>query len=124
MPNLLIVDDSRTSRLLIQEMAKQLRPEFQIVEACDGKDALRKINHLFEPLTFATIDMYMPGIDGLTLASVIRMRYPEAFLGLVTGDSEHLDFEDMKRLDVSLIKKPISSEKLLAFFNQSRNHWE
>lgn len=124
MPNLLIVDDSRTSRLLIQEMTKQLCPEFQIIEACDGKDALRKLNHLREPLTFATIDMYMPGIDGLTLASVIRMRYPEAYLGLVTGDSEHLDFEDMKRLDVSLIKKPISSEKLLAFFKQSRNHLE
>ena len=124
MPNLLIVDDSRTSRLLIQEMTKQLRPTFQIVEACDGKDALRKLNHLKELLTFATIDRYMPGIDGLTLASVIRMRYPEAYLGLVTGDTDHLDFEDMKRLDVSLIKKPISSEKLLAFFNQSRNYLE
>jgi CheY-like chemotaxis protein len=119
MSNLLIVDDSRTSRLLIQEIAKQLRPEFQIIEACDGKDALRKINHLIEPLTFATIDMYMPGIDGLTLASVIRMRFPEAHLGLVTGDSEHLDFDDMKRLDVSLIKKPISREKLLTFLNQT-----
>lgn len=119
MPNLLIVDDSRTSRLLIQEMVKQLRPEFQIVEACDGKDALRKLNHLLEPLAFATIDRYMPGIDGLTLASVIRMRFPDARLGLITGDSEHLDFDDMKRLDVCLIKKPISSEKLLTFLNQT-----
>ena len=124
MPNLLIVDGSRTSRLLIQEMTKQLRPEFQIVEAFDGKDALRKLNHLLEPLTFATIDMYMPGIDGLTLASVIRMRFPDAHLGLITGDTEHLDFDDMKRLEVSFIKKPISSEKLLAFFNQSRNDLE
>jgi CheY-like chemotaxis protein len=124
MSNLLIVDDSRTSRLLIQEMTKQLRPEFYILEACDGKDALRKLNHLKEPLNFATIDMYMPGIDGLTLASVIRMRYPDAYLGLVTGDFEHLDFEDMKRLDVSLIKKPISSEKLIAFFDQAKNNLE
>jgi two-component system, chemotaxis family, chemotaxis protein CheY len=122
MPNLLIVDDSRTSRLLIQEMTKQLHPEFQIIEACDGKDALRKLNHLREPLMFATIDMHMPGIDGLTLASVLRMRYPDAHLGLITGETENLDFDDMKRLNVSLIKKPISNEKLTRFLSQ--NHLE
>lgn len=119
MSNLLIVDDSRTSRLLIHEMVKELRPEFQIVEATSGKDALRKLNQLKENLTCATIDMHMPGIDGLTLASVIRMRYPDAYLGLVTGDFEGLDFETMKRLDIRLIKKPISSDKLIAFLDQT-----
>ncbi|MEY3221050.1 MAG: hypothetical protein RIT27_2407 [Pseudomonadota bacterium] len=118
MPNLLIVDDSRISRLLIQEMVKQLHPEFQIIEATHGKDALRKLNHLIEPLTFATIDMYMPGIDGLTLASVIRMRYPDAHLGLVTSETENLNYEDMERLNICLLKKPISEEKLLCFLDQ------
>jgi len=121
MSSLLIVDDSRISRMLIQEMIKELRPTFQVIEACHGKDALRKLNHLLEPLTFATIDMYMPGIDGLTLASVIRMRYPDACLGLITGETEYLNYEDMERLGISLIKKPISKEKMLAFLNQEQH---
>ena len=42
-PLLLIVDDSRTSRMLIRGLIAQLRPDWRLVEAGNGDEALAAV---------------------------------------------------------------------------------
>lgn len=80
----LIVDDERTITWLLRESLEQLS-NCQVWTAASGEDALA----LCETASFDLIltDYKMPGMDGLTLAGVIRCLQPDATIVLLTGHS-------------------------------------
>ena len=67
---ILIIDDSRSVRVLIKSILIEIDQEYEIFEAINGYDALKKIheNHLNLIIT----DVYMPDMDGLELVQAIR----------------------------------------------------
>lgn len=65
---ILIVDDNRTNRLVASRMFQEFNAE--IVEACDGLEAIDAVEKQQFDLIF--MDMQMPGMDGLTATSIIR----------------------------------------------------
>ncbi|MEW6413043.1 MAG: response regulator [Candidatus Zixiibacteriota bacterium] len=68
-PKILIVDDSPTMRRIIINCLK--RAGFtNFVEACDGKDALAKLQ--VEDINLMVTDWNMPEMDGLTLVTAVR----------------------------------------------------
>lgn len=67
---ILIVDDDDDMRRLIGMM---LKARYEVVEACDGLDALSKLE-IVEP-DFAIIDIMMPLMDGYQVCEAIR-RHP------------------------------------------------
>lgn len=67
---ILIVDDDDDMRRLIGMM---LKSRYEVVEACDGLDALSKLE-IVEP-DFAIIDIMMPLMDGYQVCEAIR-RHP------------------------------------------------
>ena len=75
-PTLLIVDDSRMSRMLIKAIITDSRPEWRILEAVTGDEAIKLVDE-HQP-EFVSMDVNMPGIDGLeTLAdgkTVVKVR--------------------------------------------------
>src|SRR5690554_5160008 len=58
--NILVVDDSRVLRLLLQEVFKQ--HGYRVFEAESGEQALELVQH--EHIDIITMDVHMPGIDG------------------------------------------------------------
>jgi CheY-like chemotaxis protein len=64
---ILIVDDDDDARKVI---GMALRPAYEVVEACDGLDALSKLE-TYEP-DVAIIDIMMPLMDGYQLCEAIR----------------------------------------------------
>ncbi|MBS1151149.1 MAG: Fis family transcriptional regulator [Myxococcaceae bacterium] len=66
----LVVDDSRVIRGLVREFLAESMVE--VVEAEDGKAALRLLEELDRPPAAAVVDMQMPELDGLGLTRAMR----------------------------------------------------
>ena len=68
--NILMVDDSATNLMALESILKT--PERNLVRASSGEDALRYL--LDHDAAVVLLDVYMPGIDGLETAELIRSR--------------------------------------------------
>jgi CheY-like chemotaxis protein len=110
---ILIVDDSRVSRMLVRAIIDHADKQAKVIEASNGEEALAKIENA--PITIAILDLNMPGMDGLVLATELRKRFPSAKMGLLTANIQNIIREKAKDLGISFIPKPITEEKILGF---------
>src|SRR5215207_10052199 len=86
----LIVDDDERNLLALSQV---LRDTADVVTAASGKDALRIL--LTQDVAVILLDVFMPGMDGYEVASLIRdrqqtARIPIIFLSAVNKETEHL----------------------------------
>lgn len=109
-PLLLIVDDSRTSRMLIRKMIAEQRPNWRISEAASGNEALEQIKH--EPPDFVSMDVNMPGMSGLEAAGHIRLDYPNIRLILCTANVQESVRTAAERVGVLFVSKPITPQNI------------
>jgi len=112
---ILVVDDSRVSRMLIKAIITHADPKATVIEASNGEDALTKTET--EDVTIATLDLNMPGMDGLLLASKLLERFPKAKIGLLTANIQDTIRQKAEALGIGFISKPITEEKILSFIN-------
>ena len=68
MPRIMVIDDSNSMRALVKEVLKAAGHE--VIEACDGEDALRRVKGAAIDLFLC--DVNMPKIDGLALVKQLR----------------------------------------------------
>lgn len=116
-PLLLIVDDSRTSRMLIRGMVSKLRPDWRIAEAGSGDEALQKCEQ--ELPQFVSMDVNMPGMSGLEAAAKIRMRHAEVRIVLCTANIQEAIRDAAAKAGIQFVAKPItpvSVEQSIQFF--------
>lgn len=116
-PLLLIVDDSRMSRMLLRAMVADCRPDWRIAEAASGDDALRMIES--ELPDFVSMDVNMPGISGLEAAGRIRLRHPEVRIALCTANIQESTRDAASRAGVHFVAKPITAHSVadaISFF--------
>jgi len=110
---ILVVDDSRVSRMLIRAIIAHADPQATIIEASNGEEALAKTE--LTSITVATLDLNMPGMDGLVLAKELLSRFPSAKIGLLTANIQEIVRQKADALGISFISKPITEEKILNF---------
>ncbi|HXT64627.1 MAG TPA: response regulator [Pyrinomonadaceae bacterium] len=89
--NILMVDDSPTNLLALEAILRA--PDRKLIRASSGEDALRYL--LDNDAAVVLLDVYMPGIDGLQTAELIRGReksrdIPIIFLTANTTGQAHL----------------------------------
>ncbi|MFZ0748544.1 MAG: response regulator, partial [Pyrinomonadaceae bacterium] len=89
--NILMVDDSSTNLLALEAILHS--PDRNLIRASSGEDALRYL--LDHDVSVVLLDVYMPGIDGLQTAELIRGReksrdIPIIFLTANTTGHAHL----------------------------------
>ena len=104
-PRVLIVDDEPDFRKFVTEVLGA----FAVLEAGSGQEALEILQE--EQLDLVITDIMMPGMDGHTLLTNLRSRYP----GLpVMGVSGFVDEDQVEPPTFdSFIDKPVPAEKLL-----------
>jgi chemotaxis protein CheY-P-specific phosphatase CheC len=106
----LIVDDSKLSRAMINTILSQNFPDWRIFQAADAIEALS----LNEPvIDVITLDMNMPGMDGITLGGELRKRYPNASISLITANIQNAVRERADVAGLYFVSKPITEEKIL-----------
>ncbi len=109
----LVVEDSPTMRQLIVFALKRIRG-FQIFEANDGVDGLKKLSA--EKFDLILTDINMPIMDGLKLVSMVRNdpNYKETPIIVITTEGATEDRERALALGADeYITKPIQTMKIL-----------
>ncbi len=84
MQKILIVDDSATTRQIIGFCLRNA--EYEVVEAVDGRDALEKLKA--HKVQLMLTDLYMPHLDGLELAKLVRAIEQYRFLPILVLTTE------------------------------------
>ena len=114
---MLVVDDARLARMMIRGFVSNTYPDWTILEAQDGTEALTTVEARSDagPIDVMTIDLNMPGMDGLTLATTLRQKYPEAHIALVTANIQERVQSRVQEAGFGFIPKPITEGKILTF---------
>lgn len=109
--NIMVVDDSR---VVYAEMKKMLEgSEFEIAGFCrSGEEALEQYQTIRPELV--TLDIVMPGMDGLETCEKLKEQFPEAQIFMVSS----MAYDDVIDRAVALgakgfLFKPFTKESLL-----------
>ena len=111
-PTVLIVDDSRLSRMMIRAFITQAHPDWTIIEASNGQEALEKTAS--QAVDLMTIDLNMPGMDGLTLAAKLKHTHPTASITLITANIQESVRQRAAAAGMGFIAKPVTEDNVLA----------
>ena len=109
---LMVVDDSRMIELQIRKLLEGT--EFEVAAYCEnGEEAIARYGEVQPDLV--TMDIIMPGIDGLETAQVILGEHPEAKILMVSS----LAYGDaIQEADcagtLGILNKPLDRETLLS----------
>jgi two-component system chemotaxis response regulator CheB len=113
--SVLVVDDSRLVRRVLVDLLGSSE-EFRVVgEAEDGLDAIRKV-HALKP-DLVTLDVLMPGLDGLQVLGYIMSEAPRAVVMLTAAGEPRGDDLTLRALElgaVDFVRKPAPDEGLHA----------
>jgi CheY-like chemotaxis protein len=116
--NLLIVDDSATTRMLISLTLKK-EGVYRIVEVSNGREAVDKLS--VESVDCVLTDINMPQMNGLDLISYIRSQHREPKLPIIVittqGEEEARD-KGMAQGANAYLTKPISGPKLVSLVKE------
>lgn len=103
----LVVDDSAFMRRLVRELITD-SGEFEVVGvARDGDDAIRQV-HALDP-DIVTLDVEMPGLDGLEVLGYIMSEAPRAVVMLSAGGADAGVSATLRALElgaVDFVRKP------------------
>ena len=114
--NLLVVDDSATTRMLISITLKK-DSSYRISEVSDGAEAVAKL--AAENFDIVLTDINMPKMNGLELISHIRSKDKDLPIVVITTLGEESDRDQgLARGANAYLTKPISGPKLLALVKE------
>ena len=114
---ILIVDDSLSLRQLVSMTLK--RAGYEVIEACDGKDALSKLGG--SKIDLIVSDVNMPNMDGLTFLKELKQRKEYRFtpvIMLTTESAEDKMKEGQQSGARAWMVKPFKPEQMLAAVNK------
>ena len=116
---MLIVDDSRLSRMLVRNFVIEHKPDWNLIEAESGDKALELIED--KDIDWMTIDYNMPGMDGITLSVKLRLKYPDAKIALLTANIQSSIKRQANEVGIDFIQKPITQEKIKNYLDESQS---
>ena len=109
MEEVLVVDDSKFSRRVSKEILEKLNHKI-LGEAVDGVDGIAKFQELSPSLIVTDIEM--PNLDGIGMIQKIRDLDSDVKIVVVTSVVNSQVIQEVKRLKISVVKKPINETKL------------
>ncbi|CAM2067080.1 Response regulator [Sulfidibacter corallicola] len=124
MTSILLVDDSKAARMMLQHWLKALRPDFRIVEAADGDSALALMEKESPDRGdwLALIDYNMEGMHGTELAERLFSYIPPNCMALCTANIQKAVQERAEKLGIHYLKKPLNPKKIAGLLAQMEPH--
>ena len=107
---LLIVDDSKVSRMRIHAFFAAKCSDWTLLEAASGDEALTLAAQ--EPPDFVTMDVNMPGMSGFETAQLMTMRNPSIRIVMLTGNIQESSRQVAASLRLNFVAKPVTQLSL------------
>jgi DNA-binding NarL/FixJ family response regulator len=109
----LVVEDSAIFRTLLKETLQSRFPTMEILEAADGREAMRQI--VDHPPDLIFMDIKLPGENGLDLTARIKTEYPHVTVIVLTSydTPEYREAAVQAKADHFLAKGSSSREGIL-----------
>ena len=114
---LLIVDDSRVSRMMIRAFVLAKHPQWIIIEAASGNEALEIVDR--DTPNCCTMDINMPGIIGTDAAERILGKYPGIRIAIFSANIQESHQTRAAVLGARFVAKPVTEKSVtqaLEFF--------
>ena len=106
----LIVDDSKISRMFIRQHIIAKHPDWILSEAVTGEDAIEKINT--EQPDYCTMDINMPGMLGTDAAREILAQHPDIRLVIFSANVQESYQEEARSMGTILVSKPVTEKSI------------
>lgn len=107
---LLIVDDSRVSRMMIRTFVLAKHPNWVIIEASSGNEALEIVDR--DTPNFCTMDINMPGILGTAAAEQILIKYPTIGIAIFSANIQETHKTRAAELGARFVAKPVTEKSV------------
>jgi len=117
---IMIVEDQTDVRQLVTHILKQ--DGYNIIEASDGEDALKKCKNCKKDIHLVITDVIMPNMNGLELKDKILSIYPDIKVIFMSGYADNV-IAEMGILDIDeiFIEKPFMPSDLLQKIKETLN---
>lgn len=110
MTTVLVVDDSRVSRMLSRQYILQKHPDWTIVEAGSGEEAVDKLQSVTADLVL--LDLNMPGMGGFAAVEKIQEKWPATRITLLTANVQDAIRERALGMGIDFAEKPITEARI------------
>lgn len=117
--SVLVVDDSRVSRMLIKSLILARFPNWSITEATSGDEALTLARA--QDFDYCTMDINMPGLLGTEAAEQLLKLRPALRLALFSANIQEAQQARAAQLGVQFVAKPVTEKSVtqtLAYFQE------
>jgi len=114
--SVLVVDDSRLTRMMISKIISTHHTNWLILEAENAEEALALCDE--QAFDYITLDHNMPGMTGLDAYPLLREKQADAKIGLFTANIQKSTKERSEAAGLEFVEKPISEEKVMSFFEE------
>ena len=106
----LIVDDSRVSRMMTRQYILSKHPGWIVEEAASGEEALKMVQALVPFLIL--LDVNMPGMGGLAAAEELHQACPSAHISLLTANVQDATRNRANSMGIGFMEKPITEARI------------
>lgn len=114
---IMVVDDSRMICMQMKNLLKDT--DYEVAAYCrDGEEAVAQYGEVAPDLV--TMDIIMPGMDGLETAQAILEDHPDARIIMVSSLAYDDTFTEAEQIGAKgFIDKPFEKEQLLEVFQKA-----
>lgn len=117
---ILVVDDEPQTRTMYRNLITNHMPEFDVIEAKTGQEAIDKLAHVTPSLI--VLDLMMPEVDGFKVLEVVRAQEETRQIPVIVISGKVLTFEDVQKLDYANViyqkKNVLTEEEAVACFQR------
>lgn len=107
---ILVVDDSRVSRMMSRAFILKKYPDWKIEEAATGEEAIEKMGAIAPALVL--MDVNMPGMGGVAAAEKLREQYPALHIALQTANIQAAIRAKAVSIGAGFLEKPINEARI------------
>ncbi|WP_050476700.1 response regulator [Herbaspirillum rhizosphaerae] len=107
---ILIVDDSKVSRMVIKAHILAVHADWLIQEAASGNDAIAMVDQ--EQPDYCTMDINMPGMLGTDAADIILSKYPGVRIVIFSANIQEAAQSRAQQLGALFVAKPVTEKSI------------
>ena len=113
---ILVVDDEEVVRLAHLRVLESAH--CSVVVVANGAEALQALEQ--QPFDVALLDLRMPGVDGMSLLKIVKERWPETAVIVITGYPSIDTAKEAVRLGAyNYLSKPVGPDEVISAANDA-----